>query len=154
MSNIFDIPSGGTMSFREKNTWAYLVIAVLGYAAYVAVVLSRLDGGPLTEVAYVGPLLAAVGGAVTAGIVAGIVLGAAARGERAVQDERERQIDRLGEHVGQGFLVLGGVGGLALALADADSFWIANVLYLGFVLSAVLSATARLVAFRRGFGPW
>ncbi|WP_282948810.1 hypothetical protein [Cellulomonas endometrii] len=142
------------MSFREKNTWAYLVIAVLGYATYLAVVLSRLDGGAPTDVAYVGPLLASVGGAVLAGIVAGMVLGAAARGERASQDERERQIDRLGEHVGQGFLVLGGVGGLALALADADTFWIANVLYLGFVLSAVLSATARLVAFRRGFGSW
>jgi hypothetical protein len=152
MSNIFDI--GGTMSFQEKNTWAYLVIAVLGYAAYVTVVLARIDGGALTDVAYAGPLLASVGGAVAAGIVAGIVLGADPRGERAAQDERERQIDRLGEHVGQGFLVLGAVGGLALALAEADSFWIANVLYLGFVLSAVLSASARLVAFRRGFGPW
>jgi hypothetical protein len=142
------------VSFQEKNTWAYLVIAVLGYAAYVAVVLSRLDGGALTDVAYVGPLLASVGGAVAAGILAGIVLGASTRGERAARDERERQIDRLGEHVGQGFLVLGGVGGLALALAEAEHFWIANALYLGFVLSAVLSATARLVAFRRGFGPW
>ncbi|GEL46706.1 hypothetical protein CHO01_18220 [Cellulomonas hominis] len=141
------------MSYQEKNTWAFGVIAVLGYGIYVAVVLGRADGGPLTEVAYAGPMLASIGAAVLAGIVAGIVLGAASP-DRAVRDEREREIERLGEHVGQAFLVLGGLGGLALALLEADPFWIANVLYLGFVLSAVLSAVARLVAFRRGVGPW
>jgi hypothetical protein len=126
---------------------------VLGYAAYVAVVLSRAAGGPLTGVAYAGPMLASIGAAVLAGIVAGIVLGATSR-DRGVRDERERGIERMGEHLGQAFLVLGGVGGLALALLEADHFWIANALYLGFVLSAVLSAVARVVAFRRGVGPW
>lgn len=141
------------MSYQEKNTWAFGVIAVLGYAAYVAVVLSRAAGGPLTGVAYAGPMLASIGAAVLAGIVAGIVLGATSR-DRGVRDERERGIERMGEHVGQAFLVLGGVGGLSLALLEADHFWIANALYLGFVLSAVLSAVARVVAFRRGVGPW
>ncbi len=141
------------MSYQERNTWAYGVIAVLGYAAYLLVVLSRADGGPLTDVAYAGPLLACTGAAVLAGIVAGAVLGALSP-DRGLRDEREREIERLGAHVGQSFLVLGGVAGLALSLAEADPFWVANALYLGFVLSAVLSATARLVAFRRGVGPW
>jgi len=141
------------MSYQEKNTWAYGLIAVLGYAGYVAVVLSRADGGPLTHVAYAGPLAVSVAAAVLAGIVAGIVLGATSP-DRSVRDEREREIERLGAHVGQAFLVLGGVAGLVLALLEADRFWIANALYLGFVLSAVLSAVARLVAFRRGVGPW
>jgi hypothetical protein len=141
------------MSYLEKNTWAFGVIAVLGYGSYVAVVLSRADGGPLTGVAYVGPLLATIGAAVVTGIVAGIVLGMTSA-ERGVRDEREQAIERMGEHVGQSFLVLGGLGALVLALVEADHFWIANVLYLGFVLSAVLSSVARLVAFRRGVGPW
>jgi len=141
------------MSYQEKNTWAYGVIAVLGYGVYLAVVLARAAGGPLTQVAYAGPLLATVGTAVAAGILAGIVLGALSP-DRALHDEREREIARLGEHVGQAFLVLGGVGALVLALREADPFWIANALYLAFVLSAVLSAAARLVAFRRGVGPW
>jgi hypothetical protein len=141
------------MSFQEKNTWAYGVIAVLGYGAYVAVVLSRAAGGPLTDVAYAGPMLATIGAAVVAGILAGILLGATSR-DRALRDEREREIERMGERVGQSFLVLGGVAGLALALLEADRFWIANALYLGFVLSAVVSAAARVVAFRRGAGPW
>lgn len=141
------------MSYLEKNTWAFGVIAVLGYGLYVAVVLARADGGPLTDVAYVGPLLTTVGAAVAAGVVLGIVLGTVSR-DRGVSDEREQAIERMGEHVGQSFLVLGGLGALVLALLEADHFWIANVLYLGFVLSAVLSSVARLVAFRRGVGPW
>jgi hypothetical protein len=142
------------MSYLEKNTWAYGVIAVLGYGSYLAVVLSRADGGPVADVAYAGPLLTTVGVAVLAGIVAGIVLGTTSR-DRAVSDEREQAIERMGDHVGQSFLVLGGVGALVLALLEADHFWIANVLYLGFVLSAVLAAVARLVALRRGVGgPW
>src|SRR6478735_5950597 len=108
MSNIFDISAArerGAMSYQEKNTWAFGVIAVLGYAAYVAVVLSRAAGG-IADVAYAGPMLASIG--------AGIVLGATSR-DRGVRDERERDIERMGEHVGQAFLVLGGVTGLVLA---------------------------------------
>jgi hypothetical protein len=31
-----------------------------------------------------------------------------------------------------------------------DYFWIANVIYLGFVLSAVAGSVVKLVAYRRG----
>ena len=41
-----------------------------------------------------------------------------------------------------------------MAIADWDRFWIANVIYLGFVLSGVLSAVARIMAYRKGFQPW
>jgi hypothetical protein len=153
MSNLFDISPEGVMSYLEKDTWAFGVIAVLGYGIYLAVVLSRADGGPLTEVAYAGPLLCTIGGAIVAGILAGMVLGASTR-DRAVTDEREREISRMGERVGQSFLVLGGLGGLVLALLEADPFWIANVLYLGFVLSAVVSSAAQITTIRGGDGPW
>jgi uncharacterized membrane protein len=119
----------------------------------VAVVLSRADGGPLTEVAYAGPLLTTIGAAIVAGILAGIVLGAASP-DRDVTDEREREISRMGERVGQSFLVLGGLGGMVLALLEADPFWIANVLYLGFALSAVVSSAAQITTIRGGDGPW
>lgn len=142
------------MSYQERSAWASGVIAVLGYAGYLAVVLARADGGPLAAVAYTGPLLVSVGAAVTAGIVTGMVLGALAGAERGIRDEREREIERLGSRVGQSFLVLGGVTGLVLALVEADPFWIANALYLGFVASAVLSAVARVAASRGGAGPW
>ena len=37
-----------------------------------------------------------------------------------------------------------------LALAEFDHFWIANAMYLVFVLSAVVGAAVKLVAYRRG----
>ena len=34
------------------------------------------------------------------------------------------------------------------------TFWIANVIYLGFVLSGIVASIAKLVAYRRGFQSW
>jgi NADPH:quinone reductase-like Zn-dependent oxidoreductase len=65
------------------------------------------------------------------------------RGPHEGRDERDREIGHFGEHVGRSTIVAGGVAGLVLALAKAGYFWIANVLCLGFVLSAVLGSTAR-----------
>jgi hypothetical protein len=39
---------------------------------------------------------------------------------------------------------------LVMAMAKADYFWIANVIYLGFVLWAVVGSVLKLVAYRRG----
>ena len=39
---------------------------------------------------------------------------------------------------------------LGMAMAKWDYFWIANVIYLGFVLWAVVGSAVKLVAYRRG----
>ncbi len=44
----------------------------------------------------------------------------------------------------------GALGGLALAMLRAEPFWIANAIYLGFFLSAILGSIAKIVAYRRG----
>src|SRR5215475_6765321 len=44
-------------------------------------------------------------------------------------------------------------GRIFLALAEVDYFWIANAIYLGFVLWAVVGSVIRLVAYRRGLSP-
>jgi hypothetical protein len=87
-------------------------------------------------------------------IVVNIVVAAVWRDGANERDQRDREIHRLGEYIGQSFLVVGGVAALGMALADWDTFWIANVLYLGFVLSAVVGSVAKLVAYRRGFQTW
>ena len=93
-------------------------------------------------------------GAIAAGIVGGIVLGISSGKGGAQRDERDRQIERFGDRVGNGFVVIGGVGALVLALLSADHFWIANLLYLCFVISAVLQVVAKVVAYRRGLQSW
>ncbi len=70
------------------------------------------------------------------------------------KDQRDRQIYRFGEYIGQSFVMIGAVTALLLAMLEADYFWIANAIYLAFVLSAVLSTVAKIVAYRRGFQAW
>jgi hypothetical protein len=39
-------------------------------------------------------------------------------------------------------------------MAEFGYFWIANVVYLCFVLSSVLASTAKIIAYRRGLPRW
>lgn len=141
------------MPYEEKRTWILGAAAVVSYAIYLIVVLARARHSALTEVAYVAPLLWAVGGSILASVIASIAVSIGSR-DRDRRDQRDREIDRRGTHVGNAFVVLGAVGALILALADGDRFWIANVIYLGFTLSAVVGSTAKLVAYRHGVWPW
>ncbi|MRH88334.1 hypothetical protein GFY24_12910 [Nocardia sp. SYP-A9097] len=140
------------MPFEEKRTWVLGVAAVVSYTIYLIVVLTRSRPHGLSQVEYVAPLLWAVGGSILVSIVATIVIAIAARDDR--KDQRDREIDRMGALVGNAFVVLGAVGALVLAMADAEHFWIANVLYLGFTLSAAVGAGAKIIAYRRGYWPW
>ena len=141
------------MSFDEKNTWAFGIIAIAGYISYVVILLTDA-ATPVTETPYVVPMLSTIGGAIAAGIVSGIVLGIFSGAERQKRDQRDRQIYRRGEYLGHAFVLAGAIGALLLALLDVDTFWIANVLYLAFVIAAVVSSVAKIVAYRRGFAQW
>ena len=142
------------MAFEEKRAWIMATVAVLAFAVYAALVVGGARGEPLADAPYAATLLWSVG----ASIVGTILLNIAAdltgsRGDR-VTDQRDREIHRLGQYVGQSFLVLGGVVALLLALAEQDHFWIANALFLAFVLSAVLGSVTRIAAYRWGFQEW
>ncbi len=136
---------------EEKRAWIMLVVSAAAYAIYTSVVLSR--PGPLTEVAYQGPLLWTVGGAIVANILLTIAAGIAAPRDNR-KDQRDREIHRLSEYIGHSFTVIGGVVALVLAMLSVDQFWIANVIYLGFVLSALLGSVAKIFAYRRGYQTW
>ncbi len=138
------------MSYEEKGTWVYLVVSVVVYAAYVGVVLSRADGGPLADVAYVSPLLWSIGAAIVAGIVVRVVVEMVRPSESYRSDERDRELARRGVTVGWWGVVAGSLAALALALVEAAYFWIANAVYLGFVVSAIHSSVTTIVAYHRG----
>jgi hypothetical protein len=95
-----------------------------------------------------------VGGAIVVNIVLSIIAGTFSPADAGSRDERDRQISRLGEYIGQSFLVIGGVGALILAMIDVDQFWIANVIYLAFALSSILGSATKIIAYRRGFQTW
>ncbi|MEU0669246.1 hypothetical protein ABZ508_12745 [Streptomyces lavendulocolor] len=142
------------MAFEEKRAWIMAVVAVGTYLVYVAVILGRAQGIPLAEVTYAATLLWSVGAAIAAAIALNILAAVASPREANKKDQRDREINRFGEYAGQSFLVVGGVAVLALSIAEADHFWIANTIYLAFVLSAALGAAAKIAAYRWGFQPW
>ncbi|WP_406291593.1 hypothetical protein [Embleya sp. NBC_00896] len=142
------------MAFEEKRAWIMAVVTVGTYAAYLAIVLGRAGDTPLAEVSYVATLLWTIGAAILAAIVLEVVVAVAGPGDANKKDHRDREIGRFGEHVGQSFVVIGGVAALGMSLAEVDHFWIANAIYLAFALSAILGSVARIFAYRRGFQPW
>ncbi len=153
MSGFLDITTEpeATVSYEEKGVWAYLVAAFGSFGVYVLTVLRRADGGPLTEVAYVAPMLWTIAVSVGISTLARVAIEAVRPSDTHLADARDKDISRFGDWVGGFVLAVGAVGVLALALTEADHFWIANALYAAFVLQAVVSSVVKLRAYRVGF---
>jgi hypothetical protein len=142
------------MTAHQRSAWIFGIVAVVGYITYLVLLFVSADGGPLVEAPYQGPLVGTVVGAIIANIVLSIIgsIIAGTFGSRGASrvDVRDLEISQMGERVGVAPLVLGSLVALVLALVDGEPFWIANALYLGFVLSAVLGTAARLSAYSGG----
>jgi cell division protein FtsW (lipid II flippase) len=142
------------VAFEEKRAWIMLVTSVVGYLVYLVLVAGQLGDRPVDDVAYIGALLWTIGGAIVVNILANMALGIVAREDAGKRDERDREIGRFGEYIGQSFVVIGGLAALIMAMLELDHFWIANAVYLCFALSSVLGSIAKVFAYRRGFQQW
>lgn len=142
------------MSYEEKSTWAFAITAPVGYLVYLVLTFATGEG-PLGTTSYIWPMVGTILGAIVVGILSGIVLGivSGAMGDKHVgkADQRDKEISWLGDRVGNSFIVVGGVGALILCFIQAPHTYIANLLYLCFVLSAILQSVTKLIAYRRGF---
>jgi hypothetical protein len=162
------------MSLSERAVWAYLAAVVLTSGAYLALVATRLADQPAEDVVWVGPMLWTIGASVAGSVLLTVVLtvggtvaatvhrSIAARraGTRApvelvevgtVADARDRDIDLRGSRALVGALGAGSAGALALAMLDADAFWIGNLLFLAGTVGALVEAGTKLRLYRRGF---
>ena len=139
------------MTLEERRSWTYLAVAVVAYGVYLVNILGKAASVPLVDVDYVATMLWTIGIAIVSGILINIAQAVFTPRREQTVDARDRDIERLGEHVGQAFLVIGGVAALLLAIIEADHFYIANVVYLCFVLSAVVGSVAKVIVYRRGF---
>jgi hypothetical protein len=153
MSKKFDMRAGIAVSLEERRAWIKLVVSVLAYGAYAVVVLIRADGRPVAEVPFGGPLVVSVLAAIGLAIASEILLSALVPVPLTV-DDRDREVGRLGDRVGQSFVVIGAVAAMLLAIWEADRFWIANAVYLGFLGSAVLGGVTRVIVYRKGLPAW
>ncbi|MBC9735359.1 hypothetical protein [Nocardioides marmotae] len=142
------------MAYEEKRAWVMAAVALLAYATYAVQVGPRLAEASAASVPYASALLLSVGGSIAATIVWEILTSGFARDGARQKDRRDREIHRTGQYIGQSFVILGAVAALAMSLARWDAFWVANVIYLGFTLSAVVASVAKILAYRRGFQTW
>ncbi|MGJ3561119.1 hypothetical protein ACR6C2_34110 [Streptomyces sp. INA 01156] len=143
------------MAFEEKRAWVMVLVSLAAYTLYAVTVLGRAGDGPLTDVAYTGTLLWTIGGAIVAAIVIHIAMAVVGGPGADRTDERDREINQVGERIGQSMVVVGALAALLMAIAELRHFWIANAVYLAFVLSAVLSSFAKIMAYRKGgFQTW
>ncbi|MFV0373345.1 hypothetical protein [Microbacterium sp.] len=140
------------VGYVERTTWSQVVVGAIVTVWYLFAVLSQ--GVSLAEADWVTPMLWAIGVGIVGSIVVSILWGIVAvrrhPRDRPVADQRDRDIERFGDRIGQAFLVIGGVGALILAMLDASSFWIGNTIYLGFFVSSFVGGVARLIAYRSG----
>jgi hypothetical protein len=141
------------MSYEEKGTWVYLVTSAGAYLVYVVIILERLQSTPASEVSYGWVLLWTTVASAIAGTVGRTLLETASPSESRRRDVRDKEIYRFGEYVSRWFVIGGAAAAFFMALVKVDYFWIANVIYLGFVLWAIVGSVIKLVAYRRGLQP-
>lgn len=141
----------GELAHEEKRAWIMLLVSVAVYAAYVFVVLGLPRPLGLAAVDYGSKLLVAVGISIGAEIFLDMMIGMLQPNNTHKPDLRDREISRASDSLGHWFLVAAGIAVLFMALREVDHFWIANTVYLGFTLLAVVGVLAKIHYYRRGF---
>ncbi|MHB9859048.1 hypothetical protein [Streptomyces sp. YIM S03343] len=150
------------MTVIERTVWASLVTVIVSSGAYLALIVSRLSSRPVAEISWVGPMLWTVGLAVAGTVLLTIVFTVAAEANRrggcspasrgeVTSDVRDQEIGRLGWRASMSVISVGFGGALVLAMLDADTFWIGNLLFLFGTAGAITEAITKIVLYRRGF---
>ena len=142
------------MPFLEKSNWVVLIVGVPPLLVYLAVIVPQVLSKPITEVDWVQPMILAIVGFVVANVLGNVVAAASDPGEADKNDERDREIDHVGERVGNWLIIAGSIVALVLAMAGAAHFWIANALFLGGITGALLSSITKIAAYHGSFQRW
>ena len=117
------------------------------------IVLVRAEHTPVAEISYVPTLLITTVASMVAATIGHSAIEMARPSESRRPDVRDKEIGRSGDLVGRWFVIFGSAAAFIMASAGWDRFWIANVIYLGFVLWAVVGSTVKVVAYRHGLRP-
>lgn len=142
------------MVYQERTVWSSLIVTLIAMTVYVILILQRAAGGPLEDVQW-WPIMAwTIGASIVVSIIVSVLWSIAAgmRDPDGVgkSDQRDRDISRMSDRVGQAFLVIGGLGVIVLSAFEADWFWIANTMFFAFAISSLIGGIASAIAYRRG----
>ena len=142
------------MSFEEKSAWITGLGVGICWLWYAIVAAINLPVQAFVEIGYRGPLIVSVVIAIVIIIASHIVVSIFAPREAGQRDERDRDIERFGNYVGQFVIGVATLGILAMAMLEMHYFWIANLAYLGLALSEIVTSGARIAAYRFGIHQW
>jgi len=137
------------MTFQERSALAMTCILVLVFGWYFALVIGEIAKSPAREIAYQGLMVPVVILLVILAGLAHAVIAIAAPSQAGSQDERDRLIGLRGQRIGGYVLAIGTVAGLGLAMVQADTFWIAQVLLGALVIAEITEGATKLVLYRR-----
>lgn len=137
------------MTFQERSALAMTGILVLVFGWYFALVIGEIAKLPAREIAYQGLMVPVVILLVILAALAHAVIAIAAPSQAGSQDERDRLIGLRGQRIGGYVLATGTVAGLGLAMVQADTFWIAQVLLGALVIAEITEGATKLVLYRR-----
>ena len=143
-------PTKDEISFVEGVQYAGLALSLVTMLTYLSIVLTRVftDDVSVTKVAWQGPMLlvVAIGGGLFA-IGYGI---ARLRHKGAVEDARDKEIERYGESINGGLAGLTVAVSIVLLALNVEPFWVAHNLLLGSWFASFVSTAARAAAYREG----
>lgn len=150
------------MSVGERTVWASLISVAVSSGTYFALMVPRLLSRPVAEISWVAPMLWTMGLAIVGSVLLTTVLtvvaevgrrggcSPASRGE-VTSDVRDQEIGRLGTRASMGVISVGLGGALVLAMFDADTFWIGNLVFLFGTATTVVETITKIRLYRRGF---
>jgi hypothetical protein len=153
MPKIFDmILEVNPMSYEEKLSWGFLAVTLLAFVGYLLWLMPQFGGQPVGQIAYVVPMLVAIGIAIVASISVNILI-AITQGKGSKHDERDQEIERFGGYHSQFVIELSAMAAVGMAMAKLEHFWIAHLLYVALVSDAMLSSAIKIRLYRQGFVP-
>ena len=142
------------MAFLEKGNWVVLLVAVVTLLTYGGTTASQALSKPVAEIGWVQPMIVSIVAFIVANILGMIIVAASNPKEADKSDQRDKEIDRFGERVGNYLIIAGSCGALVLAMAEADRFWIGNTIYLAGILAAMGSSVTKIAAYHGPFQKW
>ncbi len=123
---------------------------VIVYGWYLAGVIGQVGGRPVADITYQDTAVVAAIAVAVIAAVSHIVLAATGSARSQSNNTGAAAIKRYARSHGGVVVAAAAVWGMALAMVEADYFWIANVILTGLVVAELTSAGSEILIYRRG----